>query len=182
MAAELVAARPGRSLLPARAWDSNTDLAADLGADSLGLASAATGLADLLGFSRSGISDTLLSNTRLADWIATARVSLARDDALLTFRTSGSTGNPKRCSHSLANLWREVEELDRLLPGRRRIVTAVPAHHIYGFLFTVLLPQATQVAGTSLPVVDLRSASPAALAGSLAPGDLAVPIPTSGAQ
>ncbi len=42
------------------------------------------------------------------------------------------------------------------------MLAAVPAHHIYGFLFTVLLPQAS---GAALPVLDLRGASPAALAG-----------------
>ena len=34
-----------------------------------------------------------------------------------------------------------ARELARLVPGRRRILSAVPAHHIYGFLFSVLLPQ-----------------------------------------
>ena len=174
VAAELAAARPGRSLPAAASWAEGIDLAADLGADSLDLMAAATSLADLLGFARAGMEDALLTQTRLADWIATARASLARDDTLLTFRTSGSTGSPRRCAHPLSSLWREVDELARLLPGRRRILTAVPAHHIYGFLFTVLLPQAGQ---TPLPSVDLRGASPAALAAQLAPGDLVVAYP-----
>ncbi|MFC5478178.1 AMP-binding protein [Massilia suwonensis] len=174
LAAELAAARPGRSLAPAHAWPEEVDLAADLGADSLDLMGAATALADLLGFARAGMQDALLAHTRLADWIAAARASLARDDSVLTFRTSGSSGTPKRCAHPLANLWREVDELARLLPGRRRVLAAVPAHHIYGFLFTVLLPQAGQ---EPLPVIDLRGASPAALAAQLAPGDLVVGHP-----
>jgi long-chain acyl-CoA synthetase len=174
VAAELAAARPGRSLPLGPAWPEGVDLAADLGADSLDLMSAATSLADLLGFARAGMGDALLARTRLADWIATARASLAQDDAVLTFRTSGSSGAPKRCSHRLAGLWREVDEFAQLLPGRRRILAAVPSHHIYGFLFTVLLPQA---AGAALPVIDLRASSPAALAAMLAPGDLVVGHP-----
>ncbi|THC46584.1 AMP-binding protein [Massilia sp. Mn16-1_5] len=174
VAAELAAARPGRSLPAAASWARDIDLAADLGADSLDLMGAATSLADLLGFARAGMEDALLAQTRLTDWVATARASLARDDTLLTFRTSGSAGSPKRCAHSLAHLWREVDELARLLPGRRRVLTGVPAHHIYGFLFTVLLPQAGQCA---LPVLDLRGASPATLAAQLAPGDLVVAHP-----
>jgi 4-coumarate--CoA ligase (photoactive yellow protein activation family) len=71
-------------------------------------------------------------------------------------------------------LWREVDELARLAPGRRRMLAAVPAHHIYGFLFTVLLPQAS---GAALPVLDLRGGSPAALAGIAQPGDLVVGHP-----
>jgi 4-coumarate--CoA ligase (photoactive yellow protein activation family) len=172
--AELSAARPGRSLAPIGFWRDDTDLAADLGADSLELMGAATALADLLGFARSGMEDALLAQTRLSDWIGTAHASLTIDDTMLTFRTSGSSGAPKRCGHTLAGLWREVEELALLLPGRRRILATVPAHHIYGFLFTVLLPQA---GAEALPVIDLRGASAAALAGMLLPGDLVVGHP-----
>lgn len=180
VAAELAAARPGRSLAPPAAWPAEIDLAADLGADSLDLMGAATSLAGLLGFTRAGMEDALLAQTTLAGWIDTSRASLARDDAVLTFRTSGSSGAPRRCAHPLAGLWREVEELARLLPGRRRILSAVPAHHIYGFLFTVLLPQAALVPmpmPTPLPVLDLRGSSPATLAAQLAPGALVVAHP-----
>ena len=173
-AAELSAARPGRSLPPPAAWPAGLDLALDLGADSLDLMGAATALADLLGFARAGMDDALLARTRLSDWVASARASLAIDDSALTFRTSGSSGAPKRCGHRLAGLWREVDELARLAPGRRRILAAVPAHHIYGFLFTVLLPQAS---GAALPVLDLRGASPAALAGMAQSGDLVIGHP-----
>lgn len=176
VAAELALARPGRTL-PALPWPEETDLAADLGADSLDLMGAATALADLLGFSRAGMEDALLARTRLVEWVAAARASLARDDIVVTFRTSGSSGMPKRCAHLLASLWREVDELACLLPHRRRILTAVAAHHIYGFLFTVLLPQAARFADAPLPVVDLRGASPATLVARLAPGDLVVAHP-----
>ena len=174
VAAELAAARPGRHLPPAASWAPGIDLAADLGADSLDLMGAATSLADLLGFARAGMDDALLAHTRLADWIAAAQASLAIDDNVLTFRTSGSSGAPKRCTHRLDSLWREVDALVQLAPGRQRVWSAVPAHHIYGFLFTVLLPQAS---GAPLAVSDLRGASPAALASLLAPGDLVVAHP-----
>lgn len=173
VAAELALARPGRTL-PAQPWPPEIDLARDLGADSLDLMGAATALGDLLGFGRAGMEDALLAQPRLCDWTAAARASLALFDAELTFRTSGSSGMPKRCTHRLSGLWREVEVLASLLPGRGRVLSAVPAHHIYGFLFTVLLPQA---GACSLPVLDLRAASPAALAGQLRPGDLLVAHP-----
>ena len=173
VAAELALARPGRTL-PAQSWPPGIDLARDLGADSLDLMGAATALGDLLGFGRAGMEDALLARPRLSEWIDAARASLARFDGELTFRTSGSAGMPKRCAHRLSGLWREVDELARLLPDRCRVLAAVPAHHIYGFLFTVLLPQA---GGCSLPVLDLRGASPAALAGQLRPGDLVVAHP-----
>ena len=172
--AELAAARPGRRMPPPASWQADLDLAADLGADSLDLMGAATSLGDLLGFARAGVQDALLARTRLGDWIDAAGASLCVDATVLTFRTSGSSGTPKRCSHQLAGLWREVDEIARLLPGRRRILAAAPAHHIYGFLFTVLLP----LVGThALPVIDLRGASPAALANMVQPGDLVVGHP-----
>lgn len=174
IAAELAAARPGRSLPAPGSWPLDLDLAADLGADSLDLMGAATALGDLLGFARAGMDDALLARTRLSDWVAAARASLAIDDSALTFRTSGSSGAPKRCSHALAHLWREVEELTQLLPGRGRVLSAVPAHHIYGFLFTVLLPQA---GAAPLPVIDLRASSPAALLAVLTPGDVVIATP-----
>ena len=175
VAAELALARPGR-VLPALPWPLEVDLAADLSADSLDLMGATTALGDLLQFGQSGMQDALLGRPRLADWVATARVSLAGFDAQLVFRTSGSSGMPKRCTHTLAGLWREVDELAQVLPGRRRVLSAVPAHHIYGFLFTVLLPQACTGSET-LPVLDLRGMSPAALAGLVQPGDLVVAHP-----
>lgn len=177
LAAELAQARPGRAL-PALPWPAGLDLARDLGADSLDLMGAATALGDLLGFGQAGMGDALLGQPLLSAWTAAARASLSAFDAQLVFRTSGSSGMPKRCAHRLGDLWREVDELARLLPGRRRVLGAVPAHHIYGFLFTVLLPQAlAQSSEQSLPVHELRAASPAALGGLLRPGDLVVAHP-----
>ncbi len=173
VAAELALARPGR-VLPSPPWPAERDLARDLGADSLDLMGAATALGDLFGFGRAGMGDALLGRPVLSDWVDAARASLARFDADLVFRTSGSSGMPKRCPHRLVDLWREVDELARVVPGRRRVLSAVPAHHIYGFLFTVLLPQASE---DPLPVLDVRGGSPAALSGMLQPGDLVVAHP-----
>ena len=66
-----------------------------------------------------------------------------------------------------------------LLPGRRRILSAVPSHHIDGFLFSVLLPQEPAMGGLEVP--DLRGSSPARLAHEPRSGDLVVGIPSSGA-
>jgi len=172
VAAELALA-PGR-VLPSPPWPAERDLARDVGADSLDLMGAATALGDLFGFGRAGMGDALLGRPVLSDWVDAARASLTRFDADLVFRTSGSSGMPKRCPHRLVDLWCEVDELARVLPGRRRVLSAVPAHHIYGFLFTVLLPQAS---GDPLPVMDVRGSSPAALSGILQPGDLVVAHP-----
>jgi long-chain acyl-CoA synthetase len=51
----------------------------------------------------------------------------------------------------------------------------VPCHHIYGFLFTVLLPERLGLAESR--VIDARSASPASVAQRAQPGDLIVGWP-----
>lgn len=53
-----------------------------------------------------------------------------------------------------------------------RIISLVPAHHIYGFIFSVMLPQALNI-----PVIRGFSAYAALLNGTLAAGDLLITIP-----
>jgi len=171
LAAELALARPGRPP-PMPPWPGSLDLAADLGADSLELLGMATALAEALQLDGAALGERLLARPVLAAWAEAARAGL-RADGGVTFRTSGSAGTPKRCSHTLAALWQETAVLADLLPGRRRILSAVPSHHIYGFLFTVLLPRALGIDD----VVDLRAAPPAAWLATARPGDLVVAHP-----
>ncbi|WP_197065244.1 AMP-binding protein [Massilia sp. 9096] len=172
LSAELGLARPGR---PPRAtpWPLDLEFVRDLGADSLELHGMATALVDALDLRVAGVDERLLARPCLEDWLDAARTGLAMDAVRLNFRTSGSSGSPKRCTHSLATMWQEVRELARLTPGRRRILTAVPSHHIYGFLFTILLPRALGIDD----VVDLRTASPAVALGQARAGDLIVAYP-----
>jgi len=171
LAAELALLRPGRQLR-APPWPVALDLRRDLGADSLELMGLASALETQLHLH--GVADApLLTRTCLADWLDAARAGLDADGSALTFRTSGSSGAPKPCTHPLALLWQEVDALATLLPGRRRIVSLVPAHHIYGFLFTVLLPRRLGIDA----VCDLRGHAPAALAAQLAAGDLVIGYP-----
>jgi 4-coumarate--CoA ligase len=93
----------------------------------------------------------------------------------MTFRTSGSTGQPKSCVHALHALWREVQEVAPLLSGCTRLFAAVPSHHIYGFLFTILLPRALGLDSRS--VLDLRQSSPARLSRELREGDVVIGHP-----
>jgi long-chain acyl-CoA synthetase len=174
LAAELAHARPGRPPAPAP-WPDGLDFVRDLGADSLELLGMGTALAEALHLRpHDGELDArLLARPVLDEWVAAARAGLAAGGQAITFRTSGSAGTPKRCTHTLATLWQETRVLADLLPGRRRILSAVPAHHIYGFLFTVLLPRTQGME----EVIDLRAASPAAWLDMLRPGDLVVAHP-----
>ena len=170
LAAEMASMHPGqrRGVPP---WAASLDLRADLGADSLDLMGLASALAAMLqgGVATAPLDAPLLVQTRLRDWLDAARAWLDADGGLLTFRTSGSSGAPKSCTHALALLWQEADALAALLPGRRRIVSLMPAHHIYGFLFTVLLPQ--RLALGPADVIDLRGHAPGALAAQLRAGD-----------
>lgn len=186
---ELSRLRHATVALPA-AHGGPTDLVAHLGADSLELMALSAALAEALQLNRAGLLDGLLADTRFDSWVAQTAVALdadagaAADPAAarrLCFRTSGSAGSPKPCVHELANLWQEVAALAPLLPGRRRIVSAVPAHHIYGFLFTVLLPQHAGASAAPLspplPLLDVRGQLPAAVWQAAQAGDLVVGFP-----
>ncbi|HYC03194.1 MAG TPA: AMP-binding protein [Azospirillaceae bacterium] len=143
-----------------------------LGADSLELTSLATALVETLQLHRAGFEDYLLRRRTLGDWVAITRASLERADQEITFRTSGSTGEPKPCAHTLERLEEEAGGLADILKGTTRVLAAVPAHHIYGFLFTVLLPLKLGV-----PVEVVRGRLPGRVVAELRPGDLLVAVP-----
>ncbi len=146
---------------------------AGVGFDSLERLQLAAALSESLHLHESGLEDYLLARSSLGEWCEIAAESLRRFSATLTFRTSGSTGTPKPCPHPLAELEREVDALLALRSGGGRVLAAVPCHHIYGFLFTVLLPQRFG----DVPVLDVRGYSPGSLAVLARRGDLVVGHP-----
>ncbi|MBC7941016.1 MAG: 4-coumarate--CoA ligase [Chitinophagaceae bacterium] len=170
----MVHLRPGGSPLPQQPWPPELALAEDgIGLDSLERLAVASALNEALHLHESGIEDLLLVRQRLGEWREVAADGLAAFDGQLTFRTSGSNGVAKPCTHSLASLQQEVEHLATLTAGARRVLAAVPSHHIYGFLFTVLLPVRLDCEA----VVDVRRQTPQALAQLLRPGDLLISHP-----
>ena len=174
LAAELARLRPGAAL-PALPWPESCDLARDLGVDSLERLALASALSATLQLDRSEAGGTLVAGQTIGAWADCASAGLALDAHQITFRTSGSAGQPKPCRHTLAALWAEVGELAALLPGHARILCAVPSHHIYGFLFSILLPR---VLGLHPDAVrDVRAASPAMLAREARAGDLVIAYP-----
>lgn len=185
--AELCRLRHVAVLPPMPAAADQLDLVADLGADSLELTALSAALAEALQLPQAQTLDALLADTALASWVHRIAAALEQAGAgvdggdvaaplpavaRLVFRTSGSAGVPKPCVHGLDLLWQETAALAALLDGRRRIVSVVPAHHIYGFLFSVLLPQAL-----GLEVVAMRQQHPASAWRALRAGDLVIGHP-----
>ncbi len=176
LAGELALMRPGQVRRPPP-WPRALDLAADLGADSLELLGLATAMEQVLAIGCIG-EDRVLANPRLDAWVDAVAAGLAGSaggGGRMVFRTSGSSGAPKDCPHALSELAREASVLADVFAGTRRIVGLVASHHIYGFLFTVLLPRALGLAPAE--VCDLRGASPGAVSRQLQPGDLVVGFP-----
>jgi 4-coumarate--CoA ligase (photoactive yellow protein activation family) len=171
--------RPGAAALPAGPWPLQTPLGEEgLGLDSLERMSIAAALSEALHLHESGTEDLLTTHTTFGDWLQITGRALEHFDASLTFRTSGSTGQPKPCTHALADLQQETRFLASLFAGThheplRRVLAAVPAHHIYGFLFTVLLPAELG----HLPVQDVRRFTVNNLPRRMAAGDLLVSHP-----
>jgi 4-coumarate--CoA ligase (photoactive yellow protein activation family) len=172
--AELAALRRSHAGLPATPWHGELNFEQDLGADSLERFQLATALSAALHMEKSGLDQQLPALPTLAGWCRAAQASLALQDGHINFRTSGSSGAPKQCRHALAQLEQEVRHWAGMLGPVQRIVHTVPAHHIYGFLFTVLLPQALSGAPQ---LVDARGTLPARLAGLVRSGDLVVSFP-----
>jgi long-chain acyl-CoA synthetase len=166
--------RPGGTALPCRPWPH--DMLIDeqgLGLDSLERLTVAAALTAALHLHESGVEDLLLARRRFGDWLQIASTGLQHYNSTITFRTSGSTGSPKACSHSLAALEQEIEYLASLLGGTKRVLSVVPAHHIYGFLFTILLPARLGCAD----FLDVRFSTPQFLQSQLRQDDLLVSHP-----
>lgn len=173
------------SLIPARiaerAPGTAEDLVigeADLGLDSLDRLELVRRMTCAFGLDATGIEDYLLIRRRLGDWIDLIRVHFEKvgPEAVIAFPTSGSTGTPRHANHRRNLLESEVATL-RQIPGLaraegRRVLALVPPHHIYGFLWTVLLPLRS-----GWEVVDLSRSGPGALFRRAAPGDVVIATP-----
>ncbi|MFM0420297.1 4-coumarate--CoA ligase [Paraburkholderia aromaticivorans] len=171
---ELNVLRPGGATLERPPWSPDLAIGEDgLGLDSIERLAIASALSEMLQLHESGIEDLLLTRRYFGEWVEVAARGLEYHSARLVFRTSGSTGQPKPCMHAMADLEQEVNYLCGALAGTRRVLAAVPAHHIYGFLFTVLLP--LRLGG--IEVIDVRHITPSALPNMMASGDLVISHP-----
>lgn len=143
-----------------------------LGADSLELINLSTALARAIHMHESKIADNFIKDSTLAAWIKITHRSLSIYSEKISFKTSGSTGLKKYCEHYLKNLEEEATFIATLFAGRKRILRAVPSHHIYGFIFSVLLPRHLDI-----EVLDVCGLSANAINTHLRSGDLILGFP-----
>lgn len=111
-------------------------------------------------------------DSTLRDWADEIHAGWLDTDRTVTFLTSGSTGAPKPTTHEYVLLEQEINAQANLYKGRRKIVGFVPRNHIYGFLFTILLPKSLGV-----PVQWEAPLPTTGLIRALEPGDLVVAFP-----
>lgn len=151
---------------------------AQFGVDSLGLLDLVGRVDVFFGLAATGIEDHLFLHRRIGDWVHLVESHLRRMGctARITFETSGSVGTPKRISHATPTLESEVAALRSGPLGgrgsRTRVLSAVPDHHIYGFLWGVLLP-----ARCGWSVVDLPHGAPGPILRHARPGDIVLATP-----
>ncbi len=156
VSAELRALRPTKfesltvdTILKSEHW------AKDFTLDSLERVTLSSMAAEYFNVYDSGREDTLLgiaNAERWADIVALSRSEIATA-CDITFRSSGTTGTPKLFRHRHDWLVQEAthwaQQMQQL--GVRRVVACVPPQHIYGYLWTILLPVIANI-----PVVFLR--------------------------
>lgn len=164
--------KTSENILPIWLWTEQTPISANgLEADSIELLTLAGAVNRVFHLSESGVEDYLLRYRRLGEWAEIVRQGMSR--TYISFTTSGSTGDPKICTHEWSDLEQEIAVHAALFQQSLRIVSTVPAHHIYGCLFTVLLARYM-----NLPVLDLNRNAPVFLEKKLMTGDLIVSFPT----
>ena len=96
-----------------------------------------------------GFDDIFLAKRNSPDWAEAMRRARSAGASGFTFSTSGSTGKRQHIRHAQDSLmdeamsWAQVFQASALPVSR--IVTLVPCHHIYGFIWGVLVPKALGV-------------------------------------
>jgi long-chain acyl-CoA synthetase len=111
-----------------------------LGCDSLDMLHISAAVNEMFHLHEAGLETELLRIVSFGEWLSVIEEAWQHGVQHLTVTTSGSTGLPKGCTHAFSTLALESDFLAGLFGGRSRIVAFTPAHHMYGLLFTAMLP------------------------------------------
>lgn len=131
-------------------WDENIDFIRTLEIDSSERVILTTAVSQFFHIYKVGLEQAFLKYQTLGQWIQVVQQSWTVQNDAITFFSSGSMNKTKSCEHTLITLIQEVELLIQFFSETKRIVSFVPCHHIYGFLFTIILPKFL-----AIPVVEV---------------------------
>lgn len=105
----------------------------------------------------------LLSFHRIEDWVAQILLARQRWDEGLHFHSSGTTGSSKIIRHNKTFLEREIRFLAHYFREVQTIIPFVPSYTIYGFLFTIWLPEKLSAKVCYPSATDWKNLSPNSL-------------------
>lgn len=117
-----------------------------------------------------GLLDALRERSCLESWAALLHARWTGNG--LAFHSSGSTGIPVRSRHSLASMAEEGRVLAPFFASARRIVSVMPAHHIFGFMHSLWLAKFL-----GIPVLFTAPLPVAGFFASLREGDVVMGFP-----
>jgi len=150
LTAELKAVRGNASrknelfLSPSEVWFEDSSFVGHgphcLGCDSLEAMTLAAATNQMFHLSEANLDIAMFSAQTFGGWLDIIESAWRAGVTRITLRTSGSTGTPKICTHEFSHLRTEIGYLAEKFVTQERIVAFVQAHHIYGFLFTAMLP------------------------------------------
>lgn len=109
--------------------------------DSLSLITLATEIGTFFGVHHSGLEENLIRYRDFQSWNDIVLDSLKHYNTTITFFTSGTTGKSKLVEHPLEKIIKEASFLSTLFCEQTSIDSFVRPHHMYGFIYTIVLPQ-----------------------------------------
>lgn len=160
-------------------WTDDTPIGGeDAAIDSLDRLSLSASVAEIL--PEAGIREA--ESDRFGHWCDAAAPGPSCRPTHVTFRSSGSTGAARRTTHRLDRLDQEAIALAGLIGAslvgdRRRVLSAIPAHHAYGFIHSVLMLRHLRGLPDPADVVELRGCMVSQVTSLLRPGDLVLGHP-----
>lgn len=146
--------------------------------DSLALLDLVMEVTEFFNLHDSGVEDYLLIRRNLGEWVSLVEehFRIVGTAAKLTFRTSGSTGDPKKIVIAAHRLDEEAAALNSMLSCEdrpvRRVLSTVAPQHLYGTIWSVVLPMRI-----GCEVIDRYKASPLGTGKASVPGDLVLATP-----
>ncbi|MEX1221330.1 MAG: AMP-binding protein [Idiomarina sp.] len=159
---------------------STQDASNTLAVDSLEWLAMASRVMQFFQLNDSGYEDYLLRYKTLGGWAELVQTARKEHSSDITLQTSGSTGSAQAVTHSFEALATEAHTFFQYFELRlgqqpERIIALTPCHHIYGFIFTVLL--AGLLPANKQQVVRGLKAFSTVQSGKLKPGDIVIGVP-----